>query len=74
MVRGVGQTFFDSIQRLAGTSQDEEKVLLGDGTISRVNEFPPAADRLLYLNLGLFPHNEGVDQPVHLAFDCLIGN
>src|ERR1017187_5430182 len=51
MIRGIRQAFFNGFQRQARTRQDNKQVLLGNGTISRVNQFPPAPNRLLYLDL-----------------------
>src|SRR5271165_1750833 len=41
VVRSVSQAFFNRIECLTGSSKNKQEVLLGDRTISRVNEFPP---------------------------------
>jgi hypothetical protein len=72
MVGCFHQTFLNGIQSQARALQNNQQVLLGDGPISGMNEYPPTANRLLDLNLCLFANDQSIDQPIHLALDGLI--
>jgi hypothetical protein len=63
------QALLNGIETEGRTLQNDEKILLGDGTVGGMNELPPAADRFLNLLLRLLARDEGVNQPVHLALD-----
>ena len=74
MIRRVRQALFNRVQGRTRTVQYELQVFLGDRPIGGVDEFPPTTDRFLHLGLRFIPHHEGINQPVHLTFNSLIGN
>jgi hypothetical protein len=69
MVSYVHQALLNGIETEVRTLQDDEQILLRDGTVGGMNELPPAADRFLDFLLRLFTRDESVNQPVHLAVD-----
>jgi len=68
------QAALDGIERVARASEDDEQILPGDGTVGGMNEIPPTADGILDFGFCFFAHYQGVDQPVDLALNGLIGD
>ena len=62
------------IQGGVGTPQDHQQILLSNRPIRRMDQSPPSPNRFLYFCFAFLTDDEGVNQTVYLALDCLIGN
>jgi hypothetical protein len=61
VLSGFYQAPLNGIESQAGAFQNEQKILLGYGTVGGMNQLPPATDGLLDLYLCFFPDNQGID-------------
>ena len=70
----VGKATANCFQRGIRLGQNQEQVLAGNRPVRRVNQLPPALDRLLHVAgiLGVF--HQSVNETVHLALHRLIRN
>ena len=70
----IGQAIGNGFQRRIGLRKNGEEVFPRNGTIRRMNQLPPPFYRLLHFILGLGILDEAINEPVHLALNCLIRN